>query len=55
MILFQEMEDRKVHLNIVIYNILIDGLCNAEKFATARELFNSLPTKGLNLLFGLVT
>jgi pentatricopeptide repeat protein len=46
MALFQAMEDKKLELNIVIYNILIDGMCNARKLTTARELFNTLPTKG---------
>ena len=41
------MEDKKLDHNIVIYNILIDGLCNAGKLIAARELFYSLPTKGL--------
>jgi pentatricopeptide repeat protein len=31
----------------VIYTILIHGMCNAGKLTTAKELFNSLPTKGL--------
>jgi len=31
----------------MIYSILIDGMCNAGKLTTARELFNTLPTKGL--------
>jgi pentatricopeptide repeat protein len=47
MTLLHEMEDKKLDLNIVIYNILIDGMCNARKITTARELFNTLPTKGL--------
>ena len=41
------MEDKKLDHNIVIYNILIDGLCNAGKLIAARELFYSLPAKGL--------
>ncbi|XP_062163739.1 pentatricopeptide repeat-containing protein At3g22470, mitochondrial-like [Alnus glutinosa] len=45
--LFHEMEDKKLHLDIVIYSILIDGMYNAEKLMIGRELFNTLPTKGL--------
>jgi len=37
MALFHEMEDKKLDLKIVIYNILIDGMCNAGKITTARE------------------
>jgi pentatricopeptide repeat protein len=33
--------------NEVGANIQIDGMCNAGKLTTARELFNTLPTKGL--------
>jgi pentatricopeptide repeat protein len=40
------MEDKKLDLNIVIYNILIDGTFHVGKLSTTRELFNSLPTKG---------
>uniref|UniRef100_A0A2N9GTF5 Uncharacterized protein n=1 Tax=Fagus sylvatica TaxID=28930 RepID=A0A2N9GTF5_FAGSY len=47
MTLFQEIEDKKLDRDIVIYNIWIDGLFNAGKLTTARELFYSLPTKGL--------
>jgi pentatricopeptide repeat protein len=44
MALFQE--DKKLDLNIVIYNILIDNTCHVRKLTTAREFFNSLPIKG---------
>ena len=44
--LFQVMKDKKLDLNIVIYNILIDGTCHVGKLTTARELFNNLPNKG---------
>ena len=47
MALFQEMEDNKLHHNTVIYNVLIDGLCNAEEITIARKIFYCLPTKGL--------
>ncbi|XP_059444414.1 pentatricopeptide repeat-containing protein At1g64100-like [Corylus avellana] len=33
--------------NILFHNTLIDGMCNAGKLTIAREMFNSLPTKGL--------
>ena len=33
--------------NISFYNTLIDDMCNAGKLTIAREMFNSLPTKGL--------
>jgi pentatricopeptide repeat protein len=46
MVLFQAMEDQKLDLNIVIYNILIDGTCHVVKLITASELFNSLLSKG---------
>jgi pentatricopeptide repeat protein len=41
------MEDRKLELNIIVYNFLIDGMCNVGKITAAGELFNTLPTKGL--------
>ena len=41
------MEDKNLDRNIVIYSILIHGLCNAGKLSAARELFYSLSTKGL--------
>jgi pentatricopeptide repeat protein len=43
------MEDKKLDLNIMIYNILIDGMCHVGKLTTATELFNSLPTKGFQV------
>jgi pentatricopeptide repeat protein len=46
MALFQVMEDKKFDLNIVIYNILIDGMYHVGKLITANKLFNSLSTKG---------
>ena len=49
MLLFQEIENRRLDRDIVIYGILIDGLCNAKKLTTAKELFYSLSTKGLEL------
>jgi pentatricopeptide repeat protein len=42
------MEDKKLDLNIMIYNILIDGMCHVGKLTTATKLFNSLPTKGFD-------
>ncbi|XP_059441423.1 uncharacterized protein LOC132173823 isoform X2 [Corylus avellana] len=33
--------------NILFHNTLIDGMCNAGKPTIAREMFSSLPTKGL--------
>jgi pentatricopeptide repeat protein len=47
MALFYEIEDKKLDLDIVIYNILIHAMCNVGKLKTVRELFNTLPTKGL--------
>ena len=47
MTLFQDMEDKMLGNDIVIYNILIDGLCNVGKLTAARELFYSLLAKGL--------
>ena len=47
MALFQDMEDKMLGNDIVIYNILIDGLGNVGKLIAARELFYSLPAKGL--------
>ena len=47
MALFQEMEDRRLDCNIVIYSILIDGFCNVGELMIAREIFSGLPTKGL--------
>ncbi|XP_059441427.1 pentatricopeptide repeat-containing protein At1g64100-like [Corylus avellana] len=32
---------------ILFHNTLIDGMCNAGKLTIAREMFSSLPTKGL--------
>ncbi|XP_059460215.1 putative pentatricopeptide repeat-containing protein At1g12700, mitochondrial [Corylus avellana] len=46
MALFLDMEDQKFDFNLVIY-VLIDGMCTARKLMTAKEPFNSLPTKGL--------
>ena len=45
--MFHEMEDKTLGNNIVIYNILIDGLCNVGNLTVVRELFYSLPVKGL--------
>ena len=45
--MFLEMEDKTLCNDIVIYSILIDGLCNVGNLTVARELFYSLPTKGL--------
>jgi hypothetical protein len=47
MALFQEMEDKNLDLNIVIFNVLIDGMYNARKLTTSREMFSTLPTRGL--------
>jgi pentatricopeptide repeat protein len=47
MAFFQEMEDKNLDLNIVIFSVLIDGMCNARKLITSREMFSSLPTRGL--------
>jgi pentatricopeptide repeat protein len=33
--------------NILFYNTMLDDMCNAGKLTIAREMFNSLPTKGL--------
>ena len=33
--------------DIVIYRILIDGMCEARKLKLAREIFSSLSDKGL--------
>ena len=33
--------------DIVIYSILIDGMCKAVKLKLAREIFSSLSDKGL--------
>ena len=41
------MEDNNLDHNIVFHNILIDCMCNARELSTARELFDRLPTKGL--------
>jgi len=45
MTLFKEMEDKKLNHNIMVYNILIDGLCYVGKLA--RKFFYSIATKGL--------
>ncbi|KAL4602077.1 hypothetical protein ACB092_10G026300 [Castanea dentata] len=45
MALFQDK--RLKHNTLIYYNILINGFCNLKKLTTARELFYSLPTKGL--------
>ena len=45
--MFLELEDKTLGNNIVIYNILIDGLCNVGNLKVARKLFYSLPMKGL--------
>ena len=47
--LFQVIEDKKLDLNIMIYNILIDDTWYVGKLTTVRELFNSLPTKGFQV------
>ena len=47
MALFKEMEDNKLNHNIVVYIILIDGLCYVGNLATARKFFYSIATKGL--------
>jgi pentatricopeptide repeat protein len=46
MTLFQAIEDKKLNLNIVIYNILIDGMYHVGKLIITNKLFNSLSTKG---------
>ncbi|CAK7355453.1 unnamed protein product, partial [Dovyalis caffra] len=33
-------------LNLVIYNILIDGMCKFGKIQDSKELFSGLPNKG---------
>ena len=45
--MFLEMEDKTLCNDIVIYSILIDGLCNVKNLKVARELFYSLFAKGL--------
>lgn len=47
MTLFKEMEDKKLNHNIMVYNILIDGLWYVGKLATTRKFFYSIATKGL--------
>ena len=47
MVAFQKMESKRMDHNIVIYNILINGLFNVGKLKNAREIFYSLPTKAL--------
>ncbi|KAF5958928.1 hypothetical protein HYC85_000137 [Camellia sinensis] len=42
------MESHDLHLNIVIYNILIDAFCKDKKLNTVRALFNILSSKGLH-------
>ena len=45
--LFKEMEEKNMDCNIMIYNILIDCMCNVGEVMIAREFFYSLATKGL--------
>ena len=45
---FVQMESRRIlGWIIVIYHILIDGMCEARKLKLAREIFSSLSNKGL--------
>ncbi|KAE9453068.1 hypothetical protein C3L33_15038, partial [Rhododendron williamsianum] len=41
------MQDHSITLNIVVYGILINGMCEAGKIEDARKLFSSISTKGL--------
>ncbi|KAF5941785.1 hypothetical protein HYC85_019427 [Camellia sinensis] len=42
------MERNNLVLNIVTYNILIDGFCKVKKVDSARAIFNNLSSKGLH-------
>ncbi|KAL5547003.1 hypothetical protein UlMin_006690 [Ulmus minor] len=48
MALFQEMEEKKLHLDLVNYNIFIGGMCKAGNVAAAKKLF-CLVGEALNL------
>jgi len=39
----------KCNLDIVIFSIILDGMCGAGKFNTAWEIFSCLPAKGLQI------
>ena len=41
------MEDRGIVPNLVVYNILIDGMCKAKKLEDALKHFGSLSSKSL--------
>ncbi|KAL6200511.1 hypothetical protein ACLB2K_030292 [Fragaria x ananassa] len=41
------MEANKVELNIVVYNVVIEGLCKAGNIVYARDLFSHLSSKGV--------
>ncbi|PRQ34859.1 putative pentatricopeptide [Rosa chinensis] len=43
--LVKEMEANKVELNIVVYILVIEGLCKAGKIESARDLFCGLSSK----------
>ncbi|KAK8643711.1 hypothetical protein V6N13_012994 [Hibiscus sabdariffa] len=45
--LFQAMQNSKLELGIVSYNIVIDGLCKAGHIEVAKELFRELAFNGL--------
>lgn len=47
MTLFQHVEEKKLPLNIVIYNTLIGGMCKVGNLAEAKALFCKLPSQGL--------
>ncbi|KAL6204304.1 hypothetical protein ACLB2K_021572 [Fragaria x ananassa] len=42
-----EMEGKKWKLNIIIYTIIIEGMCKAGKLESATNLFSSLSSRGV--------
>jgi len=46
---FRESEKMNLDLNIVIYNIILDGLCSLGKLNEAQEIFSCLPSKGVKI------
>ncbi|XP_061993401.1 pentatricopeptide repeat-containing protein At1g62720-like [Rosa rugosa] len=46
-ILLKETEANKFEPNVVVYTVVIEGLCKAGKFESARDLFSHLSTKGV--------
>lgn len=41
------MEEHKVEMDIISYNILMDLYCSLDQFNKAKDIFNSLPDKGI--------